>query len=341
MSGPLVTVLMPVFNGEPYLAESIESILHQTFRDYEFVIINDGSTDASAATIERYRRRDGRIRACEQSNRGLAATLNRGLELAKGRYVARMDQDDISLAERLAEQVAFMEAKPDVGICGAWVETFEPSGRTVLQLPTESELIRSWLLFESVLPHPSVIMRQKTLAQQCLSYDVSCLYAEDYDLWVRSSRCTALANVPKVLLRYRLHGSQIVRKYEDAKLASAKQVRRHQLEWLGLTPTETELDLHQALSTWRLEARTDFIETAHRWLVKLKQANEVSGVYQPTALASVIGQRWTAVCRRATHLGLWTAKRFLGSPLRTSDAMSPIELTKMMVKCMIRQKQYA
>jgi glycosyltransferase involved in cell wall biosynthesis len=340
MATPCVSVLMPVFNGEPYLAEAIESILHQTFRDYELIIINDGSTDGSAAIIERYRRADSRIRAYDQSNCGLAATLNRGLGLARGEYIARMDQDDISLNGRLAAQVAFMTAHREVGICGAWVETFDPSRRTVLQLPAENALIRSWLLFESVLPHPSVVMRRKVLSKAGLFYDESCMHAEDYDLWVRASRCTALANVPQVLLRYRLHPSQIVRKYESEKLASARHIRHSQLEYLGIIPTEQELSLHQALSTWQLESEPDFIEATHAWLVKLKTVNEVTGIYVPWAFSRVLGHRWVAVCTKATHLGLWTARKLWRSPLRTGSALTAKDFVKLSVKCMIRQRQH-
>jgi glycosyltransferase involved in cell wall biosynthesis len=341
MRAPCVSVLMPVYEGERYLDEAIQSILSQTFRDFELIVIDDGSTDGTPEIIERYRRADGRIRAFEQANHGLAATLNRGLELAQGDYVARMDQDDISFPERLAIQVAFMNAHQQVGICGTWIETFDPFSHKVLRLPTDDATIRSCLLFESVLPHPSVIMRREVLSKAGLFYDEDCMHAEDYDLWVRASRRTVLANVPEVMLKYRLHSQQVVRRYEAAKLASARLIRRGQLEYLGIVPTERELNLHQALSIWQLEAKFDFIDAAHAWLVKLKIANDVAGIYQPGAFSHILGQRWTAVCTTATHLGLWTARKFWRSPLRAGARLTWKQLLKLLIKCGIRKRQHA
>src|SRR5437899_2426865 len=209
MPAPRVSFLMAVYDGEKYLEEAIRSVLNQTFHDFEFIVINDGSTDGTAEIIERYRRADDRIRAYEQRHHGLVATLNRGLELAQGEYVARMDADDVSFPERLATQVAFMSAHPEVGICGTWVETMGVPSGNVQRYPTDDATIRSWLLFESVLAHPSVVMRRELLAKAGLYYDVACIHAEDYDLWVRAARHTALANIPEVLLRYRMHPQQV------------------------------------------------------------------------------------------------------------------------------------
>jgi len=332
---------MPVYNGGRYVDEAIRSILSQTFDDLELIIIDDGSTDDTPEIIERHRRADRRIRAYEQGNRGLIPTLNRGLDLARGEYVARMDQDDISLPQRLAVQVAFMSANPHVGICGAWIETFDRLTRRTVRLPTDDSAIRGWLLFESVLPHPSVIMRRDMLLKTGLSYDETILHAEDYDLWVRASCHTALANIADVLLRYRLHPQQIVRKYETEKLASARQIRRKQLESLGISPAPGELDLHQALSTWQFEAEWGFLDAVHAWLAKLKKANEVSRRYEQRAFSQVLGHRWAAVCGGATQLGIRTARKFLESPFRSEAGLTWKQVARLLIRCGTRQKQHA
>lgn len=341
MATPCVSVLLPIYEGARYLEEAIESILTQTFRDLEFIVINDGSTDRTSEIIEQYRRVDGRIRAFEQPNRGLAATLNRGLELARGEYVLRMDQDDISLPGRIAAQVAFMQAHRHVGICGAWVETFDAAGCKVLRFPIDDASIRSCMLFESALAHPSIILRREVLSKAGLLYDETCMHAEDYDLWVRASRCITLANVPEVLLRYRLHSQQVVKKYETEKLASAKGIRRGQLEHLGITPTEQEMDLHQALSTWQFQATPEFIGASLAWLHKLKAANEVAGIYPEPVFLSVLGQRWSALCATATHLGLWTLRRFWCTPLSTGAGLTWKQMFKFAIKCGIRRRVHA
>lgn len=340
-SSPRISVLMSVYNGEKHLEEAIRSVLDQTFHDFEFIIINDGSKDSTARIIERYRRHDRRIQAYDQSNQGLVAALNRGLGLARGEYVARMDADDVCLPERLAQQVEFLDAHPEVGICGTWLETIGELHGEARRYPTDDTEIRCWLLFESALGHPSVMIRRAMLAQPSLSYDTACLHAEDYDLWVRAARHTVLANIPKVLLRYRLHPQQVVQKYDVVKLASAGRVRLAQLECLGIRPTEEEFALHQALGTWQFQATSGFIVATHAWLLKLKAANDVVGVYPGPAFLSVLGQRWYAVCAASTHLGLWTARTFWRSPLGAAANLTRKQLLKFVIKCGIRRRQHA
>jgi len=341
MPSPRVSFLMAVYNGERYLDEAIQSILNQTFPDFEFILINDGSTDGTAGIIERYRRKDGRIRAYEQPNQGLVASLNRGLELARGEFVARMDADDISMPERVATQVAFMESHPDVGICGTWIETIGMPHGTVRCYPTDDATIRSWLLFESVLAHPSTIMRRELLTKAGLSYDVCYVHAEDYALWVQAARHMALANIPGVLLRYRLHPGQVVQKHEAEKIVSARLVRLAQLECLGIRPTEEELALHQALSAWQFQATSDFIDASLAWLHKLKAANEVAGIYQEPVFLRVLGQRWYALCATATHLGLWTLKTFQRTPLSAGAGLTWTQTLKFSIKCTVRRRVHA
>ena len=338
---PRVSFLMPVYDGEMYLDEAIQSVLNQTFTDFEFIVINDGSIDETSQIIERYRQLDGRIRAYEQPHRGLVVALNRGLELARGEYVARMDADDISVTERAAAQVAFMDAHPEVGICGTWIETFGSGGAVVRRYPADDATIRSWLLFESVLAHPSIMMRRELLVKTGLSYDVDSVHAEDYDLWVRAARHMALANIPEVLLRYRLHLHQVVQKHEAEKLASARLIRLAQLECLGIRPTEKELALHQALSTWQFQATSDFIGTSLAWLHKLKAANEVAGIYREPVFLRVLGQRWYALCDTATHLGLWTLKTFQRTPLSAGAGLTWAQTLKFAIKCRVRRRVHA
>ena len=341
MPVPRVSFLMAVFDGEAYLDEAIRSVLNQTLQDFEFIIIDDGSTDGTATIIERYRREDGRIRAYEQPNCGLVVTLNRGLELARGEYIARMDADDVSAPGRAAAQVAFMDAHQEVGICGTWIETIGTQQGDIRRYPTDDATIRSWLLFESVLAHPSIMMRREMLVNAGLSYDAGPVHAEDYDLWVRAACHTVLANIPEVLLHYRLHPQQVVQKHEGLKLASAQRVRLAQLERLGIRPTKEELILHQALSTWRFHATQGFIGASCAWLCKLKAANEVAGVYPESVFLSVLGQRWSALCATATHLGLWTLRTFWSTPLSVGAGLSWKQKLKFAIKCGVRRTAHA
>jgi len=340
MNTPCVSVLMPVRNGGRYVEEAIQSILRQTFHDFEFIIIDDGSTDETGAFIERFRLIDSRVRVHSQPGQGLVAALNRGLSLARGRYIARMDADDVSLPDRLAVQVAFMESHPAVGICGTWIETFGSPQSDVRRYPSDGERISAWLLFESVLAHPSVMIRNEVLAQHGLSYDAAVPHAEDYDLWVRAARHTGLANIPEVLVRYRLHPQQVVNAHEAAKIASAQRIRIAQLHRLGLIPDKDELKLHEALSGWQFAPTRQFLTDTHLWLMKLIAANQTAGAYSGEAFAQVLAQRWVAACSAATHLGLWTWRKFLHSPLQAAAELSWPQRLKLFVKCGIRKASY-
>jgi glycosyltransferase involved in cell wall biosynthesis len=214
---PRVTVLMPVYNGEQYLPEAMESILNQSFTDFEFLIINDGSTDQSVSIINSYP--DPRIQLVEnEGNIGLVHTLNRGIDLTKGEFIARMDCDDISMPDRLSKQLALMEQHPEVGVCGGWIEYF--MGRQLLMdFPVSDEDIKQALLSYNPMAHPAVMIRVKVIKTNHIYYDPEYQHVEDYELWARLAAITCFINIPEVILKYRIHPEQIGRIY------SAEQVR--------------------------------------------------------------------------------------------------------------------
>ena len=161
MSEPVISVIMPVYNAETYVEEAIKSILNQTFEDFEFLIINDGSEDNSLSIINNYASKDNRIKIISREKKGLVFSLNEGIKLAKGKYIARMDADDISVPERFKKQISYLERNSDVDICGTWIETFGRS-MEVLKYPVQHDDIKVALLFAFGLAHPS-IMAKKTL----------------------------------------------------------------------------------------------------------------------------------------------------------------------------------
>ena len=204
MDSPKVTVLMPVYNGEKYLEEAVESILSQTFRDFEFIIIDGGSTDGTPAILARYQQTDDRIRVYYQENQKLVASLNMGCQLARAEYIARMDADDVSLPKRLAREVNYLETHPEIGVLGTWMELINENSvpQNKVRVPTSPWLIGWSLIFANCMVHSSVMMR-RDIVEQLGFYRPEALQAEDYDLWARASPITKLANIPEVLLRYR------------------------------------------------------------------------------------------------------------------------------------------
>lgn len=201
---PAVSVLLPVYNGAPYLADAIQSILNQIHGDWEMVIINDGSVDASAEIIGQFQ--DARIRYFDQENRGLAATLNRAIGLARGTYLARQDQDDLSSHDRFHKQVTFLDAHPDVGMLGSWAEIWNgnrPTGR-MLAHPTDDASLKFHLLFDNPFVHSSIMIRRCILDEVGgYSEDPTRQPPEDYELWSRVARRSRVANLPETLIAYR------------------------------------------------------------------------------------------------------------------------------------------
>lgn len=205
---PRVTVLMPVHNGMPFLHEALQSIFTQTYGDFEFLVIDDASTDESRSMLKSIN--DDRLRiVINETKQGITRTLNRGLELARGEYVARMDSDDISHPERLARQVEYLDTHTDITVVGAWANYLSGDGRDlgVCRMPTESSEIRHALLKENCFFHPSVVFRRETIVGLG-GYDDALPHAQDYDLWLRVADHHNLANLPLPLLSYRVHVGQ-------------------------------------------------------------------------------------------------------------------------------------
>jgi glycosyltransferase involved in cell wall biosynthesis len=205
---PLVSVLMPVYNGEEYLNIAIDSILNQTFTNFEFLIINDGSTDNTDNIILSYT--DQRIRYIKnEQNLKLIATLNKGILLAKGKYIARMDADDISLPQRLEKQINFLENNPQIGLCGTFMKTLGNTKDYTIGYEVNSDNIKFRLLFDTHFPHPAAVLRKSVLQEFKLEYEAEFIHVEDYVLWNRMAEHTELAIIPEVLVIKREHENQI------------------------------------------------------------------------------------------------------------------------------------
>ena len=333
---PRVTVLMAVHNGEKYLRKAVESVLGQSFRDFEFLVVNDGSTDDSPAILRSYG--DPRLRLVDNEVRkGLSSALNEGIDLARGEYIDRMDSDDVCLPERLSRQVAFLDRHPEVGACGSWVRLIGEGEGTVWRYPTDPEIIRCGLLFESKLAHPSVMIRRESLEKASLRYDPSFASGQDYDLWVRFSERFPLANIGEVLVGYRRHPLQAGRTVGDDQRKSAARIRLAQLRALGMEPTEADLTVHERLSTWTITGTRESVEQAGKWLGKIKAANDTWGLYPGTALSRVLGERWSAACEAASGTGPWAWKAFRGSPLSDYAGLGWKERVKFLVRCAFRR----
>ncbi len=228
---PLISVVLPVYNGEKYLAEAIESILCQTFRNFEFIIIDDGSSDRTLAIVQEYQGKDSRIRLTSRENKGLVATLNEGINLACGKWIARMDADDIALPHRFERQLQWLE-QTGADICGSWVKFFGTTDKRIEKHPKTDQAIKIELLFGAPFAHPSVMM--KTALVKRLRYDEAWEKAEDYDLWERAARAGwQMTNVQEVLLLYRQHATQITTHTSSQNHMLSQKIRRRYWEFIS------------------------------------------------------------------------------------------------------------
>jgi len=217
---PIITVLMSVYNGQKYLQEAIESILSQTFTDFEFLIINDGSIDSSSEILHKYAQEDNRISIVNnERNIGLTKSLNKGLRLAKGQYIARMDADDISLPKRLEKQVEFMEKNPCIGLLGTFARAIDIHGKEFAQLryPESHNEIVLRLIKDNLFCHGSVVFRRECF-NKVGSYRELFLSAQDYDLWLRISEHFKTANLPSFLYQLRRSKESITRRRMDQQI---------------------------------------------------------------------------------------------------------------------------
>ena len=254
---PLVSVLMPAFNTEAYLSAAVESILGQTLSDFEFIIVDDGSTDATWNIAESYAIKDQRIRlARNESNQGMAYSLNRGLSLARGRFVARMDADDISIPRRLELQVAFLDLHPEVGVLGAAVQVVGPDGsrKEIVRFPKDHGVLRWIQCFHTPLPHPTVMMRRQIVAKVA-GYRSDYEPADDRDLWQRISSITRIANLDDVLLLYRKHRSSVSQRESETQIRnSARVIQRALAEALQ---KDVPFELCRYIRCWTFENDAD------------------------------------------------------------------------------------
>jgi len=295
---PRVSVIMPVFDGEQFLSKAIQSILNQTFGDFEFIIIDDASRDSSLAIARKFARRDARIQIIENPrNLGISATLNKGIRAAQGDYLARIDADDVSAPKRLEYQVDFMNANTAVGICGSWVK-YIGDFDAVLKFPKNHDSIHARMLFENALAHPSVMMRSASIRERVLYYDEDVRYAQDYELWSRAVSRVMMANVDQVLVLHRAHSQRVSSRYGQIQQATHDMVHRRLLTELGLQFSDDDIRLHQQLSTHRYDEDVDFLKRTQRWLKAIAESNGISGVIPEDILAAELCEVWARVCQQ-------------------------------------------
>lgn len=224
---PKVSVLMTAYNSGKYIAQAIESILGQTFTDFEFIIINDGSTDNTANIVKLYAKQDKRIKFIDnKKNQGLIAVLNQGLDLCTGKYIARMDSDDIAINTRFEVQVKYMDENPNVGVVGGWHEKFGDDIKPQIRKYPLRVTLLDMLVFGTPISHPTAMIRTSVLRDNNIYYNPDFPHAEDYEIWAQIARVAPIHNIPMVMLRYRWHTTNVSVTAQQTQRDSANRIQR-------------------------------------------------------------------------------------------------------------------
>ena len=313
---------MPTYNTDvSILKTAVDSILNQTFRDFEFIIIDDGSTDNSVEYLNGIR--DQRVKLIRNdTNLGITKSLNIGLRAAKGKYIARMDSDDIAFPERFEKQYAFMESHPDVFVCGAKVHYFRGESSPVTQQVNQGkdnavsikgkflrlrentrikntkanyqiedmESYRVRMLFANPGPmHPTAFLNHEKLIKHHIEYDERLAYSQDYDLWMKICSIGQICILPDVLLHYRIHSGQVSKARRDLQNKCAQMIQKKLLEQLLGKVTEDEVSFHHSHSSrYGYDSNTKISNRAIQWYEKIITANQKQQLYDQYKLEQYI-----------------------------------------------------
>ncbi len=288
MDKPKISVLTSVYKGEEFIKAAADSVLNQTYTNFEWIIINDATPDGSIKVLENYS--DPRIKIYHNENNiGLAASLNKGWELCKGEYIARVDTDDVCRLDRFKKQLAFMESNKDISVMGSWVnQTGDWTG--VWKTPATHEEIKCKLLFNSAMAHPTVFIRKKDFDDNGFRYSEELRKIQDYDLWSRAIQKLKFVNIPEVLLDYRIDigakSAEVLKKSNETIYA----IRANQLKNLGIILSSEEADNLHFASANQLE-KVD-AKVLKRIFTHIIKANQLKGIYNSHYLTKLIGRTW-------------------------------------------------
>ena len=237
---PLVSVIIPVYNAEKYLSAAILSILNQTYKNLEIILLDDGSTDSSFDIIEDFKNRDKRVIIFQNDHSGIPNVLNKGIELAQGKYIARMDADDISTPSRIEKQISKISENNNFVLCGTWFQEFGNSNKKH-KVYCKDEDIRLRSLISPQFCHPAVLMRSDFAKK--FKYDEQYDSAEDYMFYLPAMETGKVFNIPEILLKYRIHESQIsTAKKDEQKKFHLKVAKKYWLSFAKINTTEEILE---------------------------------------------------------------------------------------------------
>ena len=296
---PGISVIMPVYNSAAYLSEAIQSVLNQTFQDFELLIIDDGSTDGSQEKILSYT--DNRIKLFENSeNRGPSYSRNKGFSYSQGTYIAFVDADDIALPDKFEKQFSYMEQHTHIGACGTYAE-YIGTKTGDWKYPISDNEIRCRLMWGSSLINSTVFIRKKIIDLHNIRFNEQYRTAEDYKLWVDIGRVSELYNIPKVLLKYRVHSEQATATKKNLMDRTKSWIVIDQLRYAGVQILEKDFEVILKFISYLYDFDLSELSRLFEIYLEFIQKNSLSLLYDPQIIEAQIRDRLFEACYFSTE----------------------------------------
>lgn len=342
MNSPLVSVLMPCYNVENYIEESMHSILKQTYTNIEIIAIDDCSSDKTGEILSQLATTDSRIKVIKNpENLKLIRTLNKGIELCSGEYIARMDSDDIALPERIEKEVLFLEQNRDHGIVSCQFKAFRsesPNKHYLHHNPLHDDELRAYMLFKSGICHPAAMIRKQVFTELNLSFGLEYLHVEDYALWSQAIYKTKIANLPEALLLYRVHQNQVSSKNEYLQIENKKKVFAIHCQHLGLPQDDEYLDVYASVAeSVPSIASLSYIDKCESFMLSLIKLNEEKNFCNGRYLEQMLSIHWLRLCANS-RLGISVISKLKRSRLYIPSNYNSRDMLILYTKCLFKLK---
>ena len=311
----LLSVVMPVYNAEKHLGYAIQSVLNQTHKNLELIIINDGSTDKSREIAGSFY--DSRIRYFDnETNSGIVFSRNRGVELSMGDFIGMVDADDVVYPEKFEKQINFLSKNPDFGLVGSWVKFIDDNGNRLpgsWKLNAPAEMIPSIMLFKNYFLQSAVLYKNECLKAFSFSkgYDI----VEDYLIWYQMLKKYKGWNLNDYLVDYRIHNNSITKRRKQRMACLDKNIFKIQFKDLGINASEEEIELHLLIKGDDSIYKTDTLLSIEKWLKKLEVHNKLHKRYNQKYFSRTIGNRWLKACIKKQLFSLSTVRLCCSSSL--------------------------
>jgi glycosyltransferase involved in cell wall biosynthesis len=339
-----LTVIMPVYNGERFLKESIDSVLSQTFTDFQLIIIDDGSKDNSLSIIDPFIKNDSRVILIENNvNLGVAKTRNMGLDIVQTQYLAWMDCDDILHKDRFKEQVAYLDKNPHVSICGSWMKRFEHGKEEICKSPLKHGEIAGLLLFKPAIWNATTMFRTFDIKNNGLKFNDSLPIAEDYDFYLRASFTLKLANIPKPLYFYRRTKGSITHQYESNEHQHLFQIHKKIYPKLfmlfNLPVNNTNLYLHFKIGSDLLINNYNEYIIIFNWLNSILKNSKGIKEYNNKEFYDALAFVWFFVSKKSSQIGVKTFIFYIKNANKFGY-VNIYGILKLFIRCLIKYNKF-